>query len=29
MCVGCKSAPWPKGTVKGIMTWEKGVNETP
>ncbi len=30
LCVlECKSAPWPRGTVKGIMTWEKGVNETP
>lgn len=30
LCVlECKSAPWPTGTVKGLMTWEKGVNETP
>jgi len=30
LCVlECKSALWPRGTVKGLMTWGKGVNETP
>lgn len=30
VCIGMqKRYPWPRGTVKELMTWEKGVNETP